>query len=245
MLRDFILNLNKNIQENTDNTMNKQAFLSQAQEMKRGNQEKLIFEMIVVIAVSLVGMWLVSSMKTLFALIPPIYLLVERRFRQRSWRELGFTPQSFLADLKANRVPFILLGFVIQPLIVLLAKTGFPEYLAHIQARLPFDSGISWGVLMPMLVFSLMSEEMTYRVLIQGRLAAGFGVPLAVSLSSLLFGLAHFSPGDPLVVLTDISMIVVSSLLYGTMFARRHNIWPVWLAHLLGDIFGLLALASL
>jgi len=29
------------------------------------------------------------------------------------------------------------------------------------------------------------------------------------------------------------------------MFARRNNLWVVWLAHLLGDIFGLLAMASL
>jgi len=28
------------------------------------------------------------------------------------------------------------------------------------------------------------------------------------------------------------------------MFARRNNLWVVWLAHLLGDIGGLLVLAS-
>ncbi|WP_172450942.1 hypothetical protein [Candidatus Chloroploca asiatica] len=44
--------------------------------------------------------------------------------------------------------------------------------------------------------------------------------------------------------MTDIGLIVVDSILYGIMFARRNNLWVVWLAHLLGDIFGLLVLMS-
>jgi hypothetical protein len=37
----------------------------------------------------------------------------------------------------------------------------------------------------------------------------------------------------------DVGLIVVDSILYGMMFARRSNLWAVWLAHLLGDILGL------
>jgi len=85
---------------------------------------------------------------------------------------------------------------------------------------------------------------MTYRTLVQGRLAPFIGVPGAVGVASILFGLAHFSPGPGLVVLTDIGLIIVDSVLYGAMFARRNNLWVVWLAHLLGDIGGLLVLMS-
>jgi hypothetical protein len=28
------------------------------------------------------------------------------------------------------------------------------------------------------------------------------------------------------------------------MFARRNNLWVVWLAHFIGDVFGLLVMAS-
>jgi hypothetical protein len=70
------------------------------------------------------------------------------------------------------------------------------------------------------------------------------GTPAGIVVASILFGLAHFSPGPGLIVLTDIGLIVISSLLYGVLFARRNNLWVVWLAYLLGDIFGPLILAT-
>lgn len=206
--------------------------------------KRVLFETIAVTTVTLLGMLLIPSVKTLFALLPVAYLLVERRLRQRAWGELGFNLRSFWDDLRANWVLFVLLGFVIQPLVALWAKAYFPAFLAHVQARLPFEAGISWGVLLPLLAFSLIGEEMTYRTLIQGRLTPFIGIPAAIGVASLLFGLAHFAPGPGLIVLTDIGLIVVDSVLYGVMFARRNNLWVVWLAHLLGDIFGLVVLAS-
>ncbi len=205
---------------------------------------RIFFETILVIAVTLFGMWFVPTAKTLFALIPIVYLLIERRLRKRTWNDLGFTVRTFGADLRANWILFALTGFLIQPLTVLWAKAYFPEFLAHIQARLPFESGIGWGVLLPLLAVSLLGEEMTYRTLLQGRLAPFIGVPAAVGVGSVLFGLAHFAPGVGIIVAVDIGLIIVDSILYGIMFARRNNLLVVWLAHLLGDIFGLLVLIS-
>ncbi len=205
---------------------------------------RILLETILVTAVTLLGMWFIPTAKTLFALIPVVYLLIERRLRHRDWGDLGFRIRTFGADLRANWLLFALTGFLIQPLTALWAKSYFPEFLAHVQARLPFESGIGWGVLLPMLAVSLIGEEMTYRTLIQGRITPFIGVPAAVRVASLLFGLAHIAPGTGLVLLADIGLIVVDSILYGTMFARRNNLWVVWLAHLLGDIGGLLVLAS-
>ncbi|MFO7682280.1 MAG: type II CAAX endopeptidase family protein [Chloroflexota bacterium] len=206
---------------------------------------QILIETVTITAVTLLGMLLIPSAKTFFALLPIVYLLIERRLRQRTWSELGFNVRAFGDDLRANWVLFILLGFVIQPLVVLWAKAFFPAYLAHVQARLPFETGIPWSVLLPLLAVSLIGEEMTYRTMIQGRLAPFIGIPAAIGVASLLFGLAHFAPGPGLVVLTDVGLIIFDSILYGVMFARRNNLWVVWLAHLLGDIFGLLALASI
>ena len=207
--------------------------------------KRILLETILVTAITLLGMWFVPAAKTLFALLPVAYLLIERRLRHRTWGDLGFNFRTFGADLRANGLLFALTGFLIQPLTALWAKVYFPEYLAHVQARLPFESGIGWGVLLPLLAISLIGEEMTYRTLIQGRLTPFIGIPAAVGVASLLFGLAHFAPGAGLVVLTDIGLIVIDSILYGAMFARRNNLWVVWLAHLLGDIFGLLVLISM
>ncbi|MBK8984730.1 MAG: CPBP family intramembrane metalloprotease [Chloroflexi bacterium] len=206
---------------------------------------RILIETVAVTAVTLLGMLLIPSAKTFFALLPVVYLLIERQLRQRTWGELGFNGRTFGADLRANWVLFVLLGFVIQPLTVLWAKAFFPAFLAHVQARLPFETGISWGVLLPLLAISLVGEEMTYRTLIQGRLTPFIGIPAAVGVASLLFGLAHFAPGPGLVVLMDTGLIVFDSILYGVMFARRNNLWVVWLAHLLGDISGLVLLVSI
>jgi membrane protease YdiL (CAAX protease family) len=207
--------------------------------------KSVLLETILVTAVTLLGMWFVPAAKTIFALIPVAYLLIERRLRKRMWADLGFSIRTFWADLRANWLLFVLVGFVMQPVAALGAKAYFPEFLAHVQARLPFESGMSWGVLLPMLAISLVGEEMTYRTLIQGRLAPFIGAPAAVGVGSVLFGLAHYASGPALIVAVDVGLIVVDSILYGTMFARRNNLWVVWLAHFIGDVLGLLVLASM
>lgn len=205
--------------------------------------KSILLETICVTAVTLLGFWFLPAAKTIFALLPVAYLLIERRLRQRSWADLGLPKfHTFWADLRANWVLFALTGFLIQPLTVLWAQAYFPAYLAHVQARLPFTNGIGWGTLLPLLAISLLGEELTYRTLIQGRLTPFIGVPAAVGVASLLFGLAHYAPGPGLVMATDIGLIIFDSILYGAMFARRNNLWVVWLAHLLGDIGGLLIL---
>ena len=207
--------------------------------------KSILLETIFITLVTLLGMWLLPAARTPFALIPVAYLLIERHLRKRTWSDLGFRRSSFWADLRANWFLFILLAFLIQPLTALWAKAYFPEYLAHVQARLPFESGMSWGLLLPLLAVSLLGEELTYRTLIQGRLAWFLGAPAAIGVASLLFGLAHYAPGPALIVSVDIGLIVVDSILYGMIFARRNNLWVVWLAHLLGDILGLLVLNSM
>ena len=206
--------------------------------------KRILFETVVITVITLMGMWFFPPAKMLFALLPVAYLLIERRLRQRSWGDLGFRVRTFWADLRANWVLFILTGFVMQPAIALWAKANYPEFLAHVQARLPFESGIGWLTLLPLLAVSLVGEEMTYRTLIQGRLAPFIGIPAAVATASILFGLAHIAPGAGLVVLMDVGLIIVDSILYGAMFARRNNLWVVWLAHLLGDIMGLIVMSA-
>ncbi len=89
--------------------------------------KRILFETILVTAVTLLGMWFVPTAKTLFALIPVAYLLIERRLRKRTWGDLGFNFRTFWADLRANWVLFVLLGFVIQPVSVLVGQSLLPR----------------------------------------------------------------------------------------------------------------------
>ncbi len=207
--------------------------------------KRILIETILVISVAMCGMLLLPRLKTVFALLPPAYLLIERRARKRPWADLGFRFSTFWEDLRANWFWFLLVGVIMQPLVAMLAKAFIPAYLEHVISRLPFPQDINWFVLIPMLAFSLIAEELTFRTLIQGRLTPYFGKTGAVLLASLLFGIAHFSPGAFLIVCLDIAGIFIDSILYGIIFARSSNLVLTWLAHMLGDILGMLFLISL
>jgi membrane protease YdiL (CAAX protease family) len=190
-------------------------------------------------------MWFVPQAKTIFALLPIFFiLLIERRLRKRSWSDLGFKFSTFWKDLRANWFWFILVGLVSQIFVALWAKSYFPAYLQHVQARLPFGDGVGWAVLIPLLAVFLFGEELTYRTLIQGRLTTFVGTVTAIIAASILFGLTHFAPGAFLIVLAEFGFIFIDSILFGIIYARSNNVIITWSAHLIGDILGLLILSA-
>jgi membrane protease YdiL (CAAX protease family) len=206
---------------------------------------RVLFETLLVAAIAVCGMLFLPQAKLLFALIPPAYLLIERRLRQRTWVDLGFKFSTFWQDLRANWIWVVLVGVLAQPLTALLAKAFVPAYLEHVLARLPFPQDISWGTFLPLLAISLIAEELTFRTLIQGRLTPFIGSVGAILLASFLFGISHFAVGALVIVVIDIAAIFIDSILYGIIYARSKNLIVVWAAHLLGDILGLIFLWNL
>jgi membrane protease YdiL (CAAX protease family) len=166
---------------------------SAKERMANMKSNRILMETIIVAAVTLAGMLLLPQFRLLFSLIPITYLLVERRVRNRSWADLGFKFQSFWQDLQANWIWFVLAGVISQTATVLWAQAYFPAFIEHIRARLPFSEGMGWDVLLPVLAITLIGEELTFRTLIQGRLAPYIGTPVAVVVASALFGAAHVS----------------------------------------------------
>ncbi len=205
---------------------------------------RILIETILVALITIGSMLFIPQAKVLFALIPAIYLLIERRLRKRTWADIGFKFSTFWQDLRANWVWFVLVGIVVQPLTALLAKAFAPAYFEHVLSRLPFPQDIDWFILIPLLAVSLVAEELTFRTLIQGRLAPFIGKIAAIVLASLFFAIAHFSPGAFAIVAIDLITIFIDSILYGIIYARRDNLIVVWIAHLLGDVLGLAFLIS-
>jgi membrane protease YdiL (CAAX protease family) len=70
------------------------------------------------------------------------------------------------------------------------------------------------------------------------------GIPAAIAVASLVFGISHYSPGPFAIVALDISSIVFDSILFGIIYARSNNLIVSWAAHLLGDILGFIFLIS-
>ena len=207
--------------------------------------KSVLIEAVVVTVVTLLGMWFLPAYKTGFALIPLVYLLIERRLRRRSWNDLGFKFRTFWLDLRSNWFWFVLVGVISQPLTALLTKYFFPAYLEHVIDRLPFNDGMGLGLILPILAVSLVLEELTYRTLIQGRLTPYVGESLAILIASVIFGFAHFASGPFWIVFLDVGMIIVDSILYGVIYKRSGNIVVTWLAHLIGDVLGLIVLLSI
>jgi len=207
--------------------------------------KRVLVETVLVAAISLGGMLFLAQAKTIFALLPVAYLLIEARLRHRSWSDLGFKFGTLWQDLRTNWLWFVLAAFVSQTVTVLWARAFFPAYVEHVQARLPFNQGMSWAILLPVLAISILGEELTYRTLFQGRLSPYISVPAAVLTASVLFGLAHFSPGPAAIVATDLGLIFVDSILYGVIYARGNNVILSWAAHLLGDILALALMVAL
>jgi membrane protease YdiL (CAAX protease family) len=206
---------------------------------------RILLETILIALIAIAGMVFVPQVKTLFALIPVAYLLIERSLRKRTWTELGFKFSTFWQDLRANWIWFVLAGIIVQPLTGLLARAFAPAYLEHVLSRMPFPQDINWFTLIPLLAVSLIIEEMTFRSLIQGRLTPFIGNGGAIILASLLFAIAHFSRGAFAIVAIDLITVFIDSILYGIIYARGNDLIVVWVAHLLGDVLGMLFLLSL
>jgi len=206
---------------------------------------QILLETLLVTAVSLGGILLLPQFKLIFSLLPIAYLLIERRIRNRTWADLGFKFDTFWADLRANWFWFVLVGIISQPIWFLIERTIDPEILDHIIERLPFPAPAG-GLLVYVipLAFALIGEELTHRTLIQGRLTPFIGAPAAIVVTSLVFGISHYSPGAFAVVAIDIGSIVIDSVLFGVIYARSNNLIVTWAAHLLGDILGLVCLIS-
>lgn len=207
--------------------------------------KSILLETLIITTTTLLGMWFLPAYKTIFALLPLVYLLIERRLRHRTWNELGFKFHSFLTDLRANWIWFMLVGLISQPAVTLLTKFFFPAFLEHVKARLPFDEGMGWALMLLLMAITLVLEELTYRTLIQGRLTLYLGVPLAIVIASILFGFAHYASGSFWIVFLDVGMIIVDSVLFGIIFKRSGNLVVTWLAHFIGNVLGLLVILAI
>lgn len=206
---------------------------------------RVLIETIFVTIISLGGILLLPQLRLIFSLVPIAYLLIERRIRQRTWTDLGFKSKTFWADLRANWFWFLMAGVISQPAWFFAERALMPETLRHVAERLPFlPSAGGLLVYIPILAIVLLGEELTHRTLIQGRLTPFIGIPAAIGVASLVFGLSHYSPGPFAIVAMDISSIIFDSILFGIMYARSNNIFVPWVAHLLGDVLGLLLLIS-
>ncbi len=189
-----------------------------------------------------------SSVKGLVLFLPVAYILVDRRIRHRSWKELGIVRRGFVKGIVANWHLFIIVALVLQISIPWGAAFFWPDYLQHILSRLPWSPSAGIAAFLSFLLLTALStflEELVFRGLIQERLSWVFPQAVAVIVVSVLFGIIHWTPGNPIIVIADISAVIVDGLFYGVIYVRSRSVLVSWIVHFFADIVGLAMLLLL
>ncbi len=109
--------------------------------------------------------------------------------------------------------------------------TGFkvPTYFIEVFKPTSMENLLVWILTIWFLVAPV--EELFFRGLIQTVMEGWRGGFFGVSVSSLIFGLIHFSPD-----LWPRSIVVfILGILYGSVFHQRKNISSCWVAHGIND----------
>jgi membrane protease YdiL (CAAX protease family) len=178
-----------------------------------------------------------------FAYIPPmVYVLRERRIQKRPWEEIGIKLRGFKKDFLNNWYLILIVAIVLQFPIALAGKYFWPDLLKHISDRIPLLNSSSIGYLILIIIVIPFLEELIYRGLLQQRLAWRLNWFVALIIASVVFGLQHFTPGKPAIVAVDLAGVALDGAIYGLIFARCHNVFVSWVAHVAADLVGLAVL---
>lgn len=162
--------------------------------------------------------------------------------RQPFGRTVGWSLLGFLGTYAANLV--LTLAYV--------ATRGDVQAVASRRLNwLGVLADVPIGMILPLALFAGLWEETVFRGFFLGRLRAAIPAAddrrarlrrdvLAVLLTALLFGLGHGYQGPLGVLQTSLAGLVM-----GALVLWRKSLWPAIGAHLIVDLFGLLAIQAL
>jgi len=167
-----------------------------------------------------------------------LLVLLWVRWSRTPWRDIGYVrPESWPRDVAVGIAFGIAFKFLMKA--VVMPLLGAPpvnpafHYLAGNQAALP-------GAVYAMVVGAGFGEETVFRGYLFERFGKLFGPgvrarTLIVLLTSLVFGLAHYS----LQGLAGTEQATIVGLVFGTIFARTGRIWMLMCAHAAFDLTAL------
>lgn len=210
----------------------------------RGSR-RILLETLIVFALTVIPSLLWPSFKTVSVFLPIAYLLIERQLRKRPWVELGFDTRGIKSALVANWFLILLEVFVIQIVAALLARAFWPAFLTHLESRIPLFDRTQLMSLIGLMLFTTLGEEMAFRSLFQERMSWFIKTPVAIFVVSVIFGLLHWSPGDLVVTVVDVGLVVLDSLFFGLIFSRGKNLYVAWLTHFLANVVAVVFLFML
>ena len=209
----------------------------------KGNRtdKKYFYETVLVIMVTIILFITLNEYSSILTAIPAVYLILERRFRKRSWSDIGFKFKNTMMNIGKVWHWVVLVTFASPIITLIIANLMLPEFIVHVKGRLPMDTSLIIATIITITIGTFL-EEIIFRGFIQERLGWFIAGPIAIIISSILFAFMHYSSGDFNIVIFDIITIFIDSILYGIIYAKTKNIFTSWVAHYLCDIVAIICI---
>lgn len=139
--------------------------------------------------------------------------------------------------------PWLVSPLVMDLVAVGLAKLVLPEFMEHVLSRAAMLASFDKVALLAVqLVVFAIGEEIAYRAFFQNKAQQILPVPLAILLTSVLFGIGHIVAGNPVVIAYDVFFVMVNGFLYGIIFYKTRNAWVSAIAHFASNLFSMMIL---
>ena len=119
-----------------------------------------------------------------------------------------------------------------------------PGYVEHLKDRTDILDPSKLGTTILTLIVAALGEEIANRAFFQKQLGKNAGFIPSLLITSLFFAAAHYSSGNAITVVYDLSLIFINSIFYGLVFRRTDNAWCSWISHLLANITGFILLCT-
>lgn len=167
-----------------------------------------------------------------------ILVLAWARWSQTPWREIGYVrPASWVRSL--------ILGVVLGAVFKMLMKAIVMPLLGadpvnHAYHHLAGNTGALPGMILLIIIGAGFGEETVFRGYMFERLRRLFGagiyaLTLTVLLTATWFGLAHYAEQG----LAGVQQATVFGLVFGTIYARTAQLWPLMREHAAFDLTAL------
>ncbi|MCA1056127.1 CPBP family intramembrane metalloprotease [Rossellomorea aquimaris] len=202
---------------------------------KQLDEKRPLLEMGILVVLMVIVAIFFPAFKGAAAILPIIYVFIERRVRNRSLSSIGFKREQIGASLKKKWQWVLIVGVVFQLGYFFLLKQFVPEVFGHIHERVSILDSFDTKLIFSILILAL-GEEIVFRGLIQNRLNWVMNPLLSISLTSILFTIMHISSGPPGIVIPDLITIFLDSLVFGYLYYKSGNLYLSWIAHALANV---------
>ncbi len=144
-----------------------------------------------------------------------------------------------LKDVKV--ITLILIPTVMNIIVTFIEKSLIPDYFEFLKNRIFIDSSDTPKMLIELIVLAL-GEEIALRAFYQKQTTKIIGFIPALIITSIAFTFGHFSYGETVYMIWDLSGIFINSIFYGLVFKKTDNAWCSWISHFLANLVAMLLL---